>query len=135
MLEALNGKLRRSDGGPPSSGGGGGGSGGASSAAAPSGFVLRKFDMSESRFLRDRYNIGTLPMYLMYYGGKLAYASSTLNGFGSSEADLIAQAKLTTTAAQHGQFLPDDFKFGATSDKSMSDFVETIAKTCTSIGH
>jgi hypothetical protein len=49
--------------------------------------------MSESRFLRDRHNINTLPMFLMYYDGKLCYASNTLNGYGTSRDDLLAQAR------------------------------------------
>jgi hypothetical protein len=62
------------------------------SAAAGGPLLLVKYEMSESRFLRDRHNINTLPMFLMYYDGKLCYANSTLNGYGTSRDDLVAQA-------------------------------------------
>lgn len=38
-------------------------------------FVITKFEMGESRFLNDRYGLRGLPMYLVYYAGKLVYAS------------------------------------------------------------
>jgi len=38
--------------------------------------LVVKFEMSESNFLRRRYNIQTLPMILMYYGGKLVYGGT-----------------------------------------------------------
>ena len=62
------------------------------SEAAGGPMLLCKYEMSESRFLRDRHNINTLPMFLMYYDGKLCYANSTLNGYGTSRDDLLAQA-------------------------------------------
>lgn len=65
----------------------------AGSNGAPPPFVLAKFDMSQSRLLRDRYNINTLPMYLMYYNGRLAYASNVLNGFGTGKEDMRAQVR------------------------------------------
>jgi len=92
-------------------------------------FLLTKFDMSESRLLRDRYNISTLPMYLMYYSGKLCFASNTLKGYGSSMDDLRAQARDTLVAAQRGAFLPDDFKFGPTSNKLTESFGDTLNGT------
>lgn len=77
-LEALNGELA------------------AERAAAPGvspPFSLAKFDMSASRLLRERYNINTMPMYLMYFRGRLAYASNVLNGFGSAKEDMRAQVR------------------------------------------
>ena len=62
------------------------------SAAAGGPMLVCKYEMSESRFLRDRHNINTLPMFLMYYDGKLCYANSTLNGYGTSRDDLLVQA-------------------------------------------
>jgi len=92
-------------------------------------FLLCKFEMSESRLLRDRHNITTLPMYLMYYGGKLCYASNTLKGFGSSMDDMRTQARDTLVAAQRGAFLPDDFRFGHTSNNLTEDFGSTLNGT------
>ena len=96
-------------------------------------FLLCKFDMSESRYLRDRYNIQTLPMYLMYYGGKLAYASNTLNGYGTSAHDLQAQVRETATAAQRGAFLPDNFRFGETDNNLTGQFGSMLDKTSTKL--
>ena len=45
----------------------------------PCPYVLIKYDMAESSFLKKRYNIQTLPMYLMFYNGKLVYGG-TLGG-------------------------------------------------------
>lgn len=130
VLETLNGELQRAEKAGSSGAGGGGG-------AAPSTFppmVLRKFDMSESRFLKDRYNINTLPMYLMYYGGKLVYASSTLNGFGTGKDDLIAQVTASIADATRGKYLPEDFKFGATDDNTTAKFSSTLAATAPVLG-
>jgi len=90
--------------------------------------------MSESRFLRDRHNIATLPMYLMYFDGRLAYASSTLNGFGTSEDDLVAQARKTLMEAQAGKFMPENFKFGTTSDSMTDKFADTLNATAPGLG-
>mmetsp|Transcript_20005 Transcript_20005/g.59079 ORF Transcript_20005/g.59079 Transcript_20005/m.59079 type:complete len:483 (+) Transcript_20005:62-1510(+) len=89
-------------------------------------FTLHKFDMSSSRLLRDRYNINTLPMYLMFYGGKLAYASNVLNGYGMGREDMRAQAAATLANAQAGQFLPADFRFGKTDNKLMDNMNDTL---------
>lgn len=100
-------------------------------AAAGGPMMLCKYEMSESRFLRDRHNINTLPMFLMYYDGKLAYASNTLNGFGTSRDDLLAQVNTTRLDAQRGNFLPPDFRFGATDNKLTASFADTLSKTST----
>ena len=116
---------------PPHSGAGSG----SSMAGAPAGeappFILVKFDMSQSRFLRDRHNINTLPMYLMYIGGRLAYASSTLNGYGSSIDDLKIQVR---KVASEKNFLPDDFRFGPTDDHNTGDFGATLKATAPILG-
>lgn len=136
ILEMLNGELSDGfDGSYDATGGGASSSGaGAGGGGDMPNFILRKFDMSESRFLRDRYNINTLPMYLMYYGGKLVYASSTLNGYGTSKADLVAQIKESITMATRGSFLPDTFKFGDTDNKTTAKFSETLGATAPILG-
>jgi len=93
--------------------------------------LLLKFDMSHSRMLRDRHNINTLPMYLMYVGGRLAFASNTLNGYGASKEDLLAQVRASAADAKAGVFLPEGFKFGATDNKMMESFEETLNATST----
>ena len=141
-LEMLNGVLTAKEGEstanwnetvvvPPHSGAGSG----SSMAGAPAGeappFILVKFDMSQSRFLRDRHNINTLPMYLMYIDGRLAYASSTLNGYGSSIDDLKIQVR---KVASEKNFLPDDFRFGPTDDHNTGDFGATLKATAPILG-
>jgi len=128
VLEELNGKMatERARGGAS-----GGGGGGARASSPP--FEMRKFDMSENRFLRDRHNINTLPMYLMYYGGKLAYASNVLNGYGTSADDMVAQVRTTIADAQRGSVLPEGFRFGATSDAITDKFGSTMTHTSPSI--
>eukprot|EP00743_Colponemidia_sp_Colp-15_P004332 GILK01004672.1.p1 GENE.GILK01004672.1~~GILK01004672.1.p1 ORF type:complete len:687 (-),score=94.37 GILK01004672.1:76-2136(-) len=39
-------------------------------------FILVKTDASESRLLVERYNLHCLPMYLMFYNGRLVYADT-----------------------------------------------------------
>lgn len=90
---------------------------------------LMKFEMQSTRKLRDRYNIHSLPMYLIYAGGKLAYASNVLNGRGTGKDDLKKQLEDTSAAVQKGNFLPDDFKFGVTDDAMTADFQQTLNKT------
>ena len=125
VLEQLNGEVLAKEGDVA-------GGGGASSARPE--YQLTKVDMSESRFLRDRHNINTLPMYLMYYNGRLAYASNTLNGYGTSKEDLVAQVRETTNAAQRGAFLPDDFRFGSTDNRMVDRFSATLGATAPTLG-
>ena len=101
---------------------------------APPEFIMRKFDMSHSRALQEKYNINSVPMYLMYYGGQLAFAGNTVNGFGTSPADLRAQVRETTARAQRGVFLPADFKFGKTSDSLSDNFGATLSSTAPTLG-
>ena len=68
-------------------------------------------------------------MYLIYAGGKLAYASNVLNGRGTGKDDLKKQLEDTSAAVQKGNFLPDDFKFGVTDDAMTADFQQTLNKT------
>jgi hypothetical protein len=97
-------------------------------------FLLLKFDMSHSRMLRDRHNINTLPMYLMYMGGRLAFASNTLNGYGASKEDLTAQVRTTAAAARTGTFMPEGFKFGLTDNALVESFGKTLSATSTRFG-
>ena len=123
-LELLNGELEAA---------GGSAEGGGSLGGGPH-FILRKFDMSSSRLLRERYNISTLPMYLMFSGGRLAYASSTLNGYGTGKEDMVAQVRMTADSAGRGIFLPDDFRFGATDDQTVERFSATLSGTAPTLG-
>ena len=42
-------------------------------------YIVVKFEMSESNYLKRRYNVQSLPMYLFFYSSKLVYGG-TLNG-------------------------------------------------------
>lgn len=106
----------------------------AKEAGAEPGFLLLKFDMSHSRMLRERHNINTLPMYLMYMGGRLAFASNTLNGYGASKDDLLAQVHTTAAAARAGTFLPEGFRFGLTDNALVESFGKTLSATSTRFG-
>jgi hypothetical protein len=131
VLEGLNGEMIRAKKAEQAALSGG------ASRPPDSGFPnmsLKKFDMSESRYLRDKYGIRTLPMFLMYYGGRLCFASNKLNGFGTSKEDMIEQAKKSLGNAQRGVFLPEGFKFGETDDANTMNFNSTIAKTAPKIG-
>jgi len=134
VLETLNGELASAS--AESAAGGGGGSskaGGGSGGAPLPNFCLRKFNAEESRMMRDRYNVQSLPMFLMYYGGRLAYAGNTLNGYGTSRDDMVAQARETLDRAQRGQFLPEGFKFGITDDSTTAKFADVLAKEAPSL--
>ena len=65
--------------------------------------------------------------------GKLAYAGSTLNGFGTGKDDLKKQVDKTLADAQRGAFLPDDYKFGATDNNLVSSFGATLNSTSTKL--
>jgi len=127
VLEQLNGEMHEAAKSKPAPGGG-------TIKGVPAPFLLCKFDMSESRFLRDRYNINTMPMYLMYYNGALAYASNTLNGFGTGKDDLVAQARKTLLDAQQGLVLPAGFKFSHTDNNLVASFSSTLGATAPTLG-
>ena len=133
MIEQLNGEQYERK--KPLAGGASGASSTATVALPP--FILCKFDMSSSSLLRERYNISTMPMFLMYYNGKLAYASNTLNGYGSTKEDLIEQIQASTADAKRGKFLGSPerpFKFGSTSNKLTESFADTLNSTSKKLG-
>ena len=51
-------------------------------------------------------------MFLMYYGGKLVFASGTLGRDGTTAKDLDSAIEHALQDAAKQNFLPDDFKFG-----------------------
>ena len=71
-----------------------------------------RFEHSESRLLIDRYNFHATPMFLMYYGGKLVFASGTLGRDGITPTDLDSAIEHALQDAAKQIFLPDDFSFG-----------------------
>ena len=75
-------------------------------------YRLVKFSQTESRLLINRYNFHNAPMFLMYYGGKLVFASPVLGRDGLTRQNLDAAVDVCLQKAEEGHFLPDDFKFG-----------------------
>lgn len=71
-----------------------------------------RFEHSESRLLIDRYNFHATPMFLMYYGGKLVFASGTLGRDGTTPKDLDSAIEHALQDAAKQNFMPDDFQFG-----------------------
>ena len=69
--------------------------------------------MGEGRELQERYNFFTVPMFLFFQGGKLAYANNAFYKGGTSEADLCTQLDHTLRNCKQGMFLPDTFQFSA----------------------
>ena len=71
-----------------------------------------RFEHSESRLLIDRFNFHATPMFLMYYGGMLVFASGTLGRDGITPKDLDSAIEHALQEAAKQNFLPDDFQFG-----------------------
>ena len=64
--------------------------------------ILRKFEMTKSKLLLERFNITQVPMFLMYVNNRLAFASNTFNGYGTGQEDLITQVRETPSAPTEG---------------------------------
>ena len=133
-LEALNGRLHAQAKAAESGGGGSSGVVAGGSAVELPPFELCKIDLVESRYMHERYRVKTPPAFFMYYNGKLVYAKNTLNGYGSSTDDLIAQVKLSLDDAQKGNFLPDDFQFTLTDNATVEKFADTLGATAPILG-
>ena len=75
-------------------------------------YAMAKFEMSESRFLQNRYNIHTVPIFLFFMGGKLVNASklggkahrvrpTTKNAFLSAKMDRPPRTLLVEPVFKH----------------------------------
>eukprot|EP00854_Cymbomonas_tetramitiformis_P003109 gene3109-3941_t len=75
--------------------------------------VLVQVDVSESRFLQNKFNFKTVPMFLCYMEGHLVHISNTM----TDRDQFQEQVNGATQAGKRGAYLPDDFKFkpGVTS--------------------
>jgi hypothetical protein len=96
-------------------------------------YKLMKHDVSETKKLRERYRIISLPCYLFFYGGKLVYASNTLAEYETDPKVIEKQLELSLKAAQLGRFLPDTFQFSPEKDdlhdgvtKKLDDLQRTL---------
>ena len=66
-------------------------------------------------------------MFLMYYGGKLVFASGTLGIDGITRKDLDGAMDHALQEAQKGNFLPEDFSFGTAAGQSID---QVRARNC-----
>eukprot|EP01028_Stygiella_incarcerata_P007966 TRINITY_DN332_c0_g3_i1.p1 TRINITY_DN332_c0_g3~~TRINITY_DN332_c0_g3_i1.p1 ORF type:complete len:485 (+),score=111.10 TRINITY_DN332_c0_g3_i1:165-1619(+) len=87
-------------------------------------YKMMKHDVSETKKLRERYRIISLPCYMFFYGGKLVYASNTLGECETDPKTIEKQLELSLKAAQLGRFLPDTFQFSPEKD----DLHDGVAK-------
>lgn len=75
-----------------------------------------KVDGSESRQLQKRYGFRTVPMFLMFYQGKLVYASNSIR----TKHEFIDIVRRSLASGRRGDFLAEGFSFQG-NDNSMLD--------------
>lgn len=102
-------------------------------------YRLVSFDVAESRLLAERYNLRSVPMFLIYYAGRLVYASHTFTtqynaklddhhqkvdrmyeaihkkAFGLTTDDVIRTLEQAKGDGKAGKFLPDTIRFGVSA--------------------
>ncbi|GLC33165.1 hypothetical protein PLESTB_000363600 [Pleodorina starrii] len=78
-----------------------------------------KVDASEGNTLQDRYGFRTVPMFLLFYQGKLVAATNNVR----TEAEAREAALGALTRGRKGQFLPEGFRFAAGSDNSLLEYI------------
>lgn len=61
--------------------------------------------------LAKRFNFNVYPMYMMFYGGKLAFIGDKFNGFSTYPDDLKIEIENNVQRARKNLFLPDNFSF------------------------
>ncbi|GMH72339.1 hypothetical protein TrLO_g1662 [Triparma laevis f. longispina] len=61
--------------------------------------------------IAKKYNFNVLPMYMMYYGGKLVMIGDKFNGYSTMKEDLEIEIKNNVLRARKNLFLPNDFRF------------------------
>ena len=78
--------------------------------------------MTDSRFLMDHYKFRSVPMFLMFYNGRLVTATTTLNNGAAptSLKDFLAQIETSLQDARSNKFLPDDFQFEPGCDNALT---------------
>uniref|UniRef100_A0A383VAF3 FAM194 C-terminal domain-containing protein n=1 Tax=Tetradesmus obliquus TaxID=3088 RepID=A0A383VAF3_TETOB len=80
---------------------------------------MYKVDGSESRELQQRYGFRSIPMFLLFYGGRLVSAGNSMR----SADELLAAAAAGLAAGRRRDFLPEGFRFGAGGDNAMLDSI------------
>lgn len=82
---------------------------------------MYKYNASQSNALQDKLGFRSVPMYLMYYGGKLVSASNALR----STAEVRSAAQHALTLGRKGEFLPAGFSFEGRDDNALLDCIKT----------
>ncbi|PNH03871.1 hypothetical protein TSOC_010027 [Tetrabaena socialis] len=78
-----------------------------------------KVDASEGNTLQDRYGFRTVPMFLMFYEGRLVLASNNVR----TESELREAALGALVRGRKRDFLPEGFRFSTGADNTMLDYI------------
>jgi len=93
--------------------------------------ILVEFNMTESRFLLNEFNIRSVPMFLMWYNGRLVTATTTLNrgAAPTSLKDFLGQIDMSLQDARSNRFMPEDFQFDPGHDHALTmNFMDAKTK-------
>lgn len=80
---------------------------------------MYKVDGSESRELQQQYGFRSIPMFLMFYQGKLVHAGNSIR----TKDEFLAAATAALAAGRRCDFLPEGFKFSSGDDNAMLDSI------------
>jgi hypothetical protein len=80
---------------------------------------MYKVDGSESCELQQRYGFRSIPMFLMFYQGRLVSAGNNIR----SRDEFLQAAAAGLAAGRRRDFLPEGFRFGAGGDNAMLDSI------------
>ncbi|KAF6264847.1 hypothetical protein COO60DRAFT_1698002 [Scenedesmus sp. NREL 46B-D3] len=80
---------------------------------------MYKVDGSESRALQLRFGFRSIPMFLMFYQGRLVSAGNSIR----SQEEFLQAAAAGLAAGRRRDFLPEGFKFGAGGDNAVLDSI------------
>jgi len=102
-------------------------------------YRIYQFDITESRLLADKMNLKSVPMYLIYYSGRLVYANQCFTthynskltdhhmsvdrmyenihkkAFGHTVTDVMKTLEQARSDGSKGKFLPHDLRFGVSA--------------------
>lgn len=81
---------------------------------------LFKVDASECSVLQSRYQFKTVPMFLMYFAGKLVEATNKPRG----AAAIVEKVLQALVQGERGQTLPDNFSFHWRGDNTLLDDIQ-----------
>ncbi|GIM00672.1 hypothetical protein Vretimale_5616, partial [Volvox reticuliferus] len=80
---------------------------------------MYKVDASEGNMLQDKFGFRTVPMFLMFFEGKLAFASNNIR----TETEARDAALTALTRGRKQQLLPEGFRFTAGSDNTLLEYI------------